>query len=75
MSDFTYFIIYRSKEDESTLEILRMLSCFDSEIEDFHRASSKTFYDRPAAVAHAKFLAEKHGKVFEDTDEESSLLD
>lgn len=74
MSDFTYFIIYKSKDDESTLEILRLLSCFDSEIEDFHRASSKTFYERPPAVAHAKYLAEKHGKIFED-DEATGLLD
>jgi hypothetical protein len=75
MSDYTYFIIYRSKEDESTLEILRMLSCFDSEIEDFHRASSKVFYERPAAVTHAKYLAEKHGKTFEDSEEATGLLD
>ena len=74
MSDYTYYIIYKSKDDESTLEILRFLSCFDYEIENFHRASSKEFSDRASAVDHAKDLAEKHGKIFEDS-EATGLLD
>jgi hypothetical protein len=75
MTDYIFFIIYRSKDDESTLEILRLLSCFDYEIENFHRASSKEFSDRASAVAHAKDLAEKHGKIFEDDEEATGLLD
>lgn len=73
MTDYTYFIIYPSKDDESTLEILRLLSCFDYEIENFHRASSKEFSDRASAIAHAKDLAEKHDKIFEE--EATGLLD
>lgn len=75
MSDYTYFIVYRSKDDESTLQIKRLLSCFDYEIDSFHRASSKAFYSRADAVAHAKSLAEKHGKIFEDSEAPAGLLD
>ena len=75
MSDHTFFIIYPSKDDESTLHILRLLDCFDYEIADFHRASSKEFSSRSMAVAHAKELAVNHGKFFEDTEEPSALLD
>lgn len=70
----THFIAYKSAEDRSTLVIVTHLSVFDYEFDESRRASSKEFYDRKLAVEHAKKLAEKHGKAFED-DHDDGLLD
>lgn len=75
MSDYTFFIMYKSSTDQSELEIRSHLTCFDYEVDESTRASSKAFDNYKSAAAHAKHLAEKHGKVFVDEEEGTGLLD
>jgi hypothetical protein len=67
-----YYIIYPAG-DKTKLTVLFLSYTMNYEIGDYSLASRKEFNDKKEAIAHAKYLAVKHGLKYES--DEPQYLD